>query len=395
MAENEQDPLAAINAALHKQDIAEDDPNSPWLPLESNPVSENNQNQPTTTMTLLHFGIFGKAARGCPCRNLYLFRNDEELRNNIRQPKNERLTKWNNLVLFFQEVFTDFARKSGGLPKDWGWTDILGLDPELLNMVPEPCAGVILLFPCSDKIYEQRAAQKARLVQEGATAAAAKAYHVAQVPEFGNACGTIASVHALINGAHVYNQDPNQQSPLSQFRDGHANASAEDRGKALLSTSALRSSSDQSASHMAAQTACPDRNGPELDHHFVTFSPVAGEQGSSVSDTIHVVELDGTKILPVDHGTIADILADDDTEVEDPNKHLFLRAVAKVIKERYMDVEPDSIEFSMMALCKIKQKNISCNISADKSCFYAMDRTLQREKINNCERSQSIFGVKL
>lgn len=275
------DPLAVINAGLRDQE-GDEDPDSPWLPLESNP-----------------------------------------------------------------EVFTDFAHKSGGLPKNWGWVDILGLDPELLNMIPEPCAGVILLFPCSDNIYEVRRKEKARLLRHGPTPAARKAYHVSQVAEFGNACGTIASVHALINGARIYSNT--KGSALQQFQKDNANMSAQDRGRALLNTSALRSSSDQSASHRAAQTALPDRYGPDLDHHFVAFSPIAAGGDD------HVVELDGTKVSPVDHGSITSILQKADQEgVEDPNKHKFLRAVAHVIKTNFMAVEPDSIEFTMMALCRIR-----------------------------------------
>jgi ubiquitin carboxyl-terminal hydrolase L3 len=232
------------------------------------------------------------------------------------------------------------------------------LDPELLNMVPEPCAGVILLFPCTQRLYAVRRQEKERLLQNPPSTATQTAYHVKQVAEFGNACGTIASVHALINGATIYNQDPNTHSALQDFRDGNANASPQDRGRALLQTSALRSSSDQSASHRAAQTECPDRYGPDLDHHFVAFSPIPENSSSVVDitneDNIHVIELDGTKVLPVDHGSIAEILLNDDTEVKDKKRHLFLRAVAKIIREKYMEVEPDSIEFSMMALCKIK-----------------------------------------
>ena len=41
-------------------------------------------------------------------------------------------------------------------------------------------------------------------------------------------------------------------------------------------------------------------------------------------------------------------------DADDPNKHSFLRAVAHVIRKNYMEVEPDSIEFTMRALCKIK-----------------------------------------
>lgn len=262
-----------------------------------------------------------------------------------------------------QEVFTDFARKSGGLPKDWGWVDIFGLDRALLNMIPEPCAGVILLFPCTENIYQARRAEKERILGTPPSPATLKAYHVKQVAEFGNACGTIASVHALINGATVYNRKNQRGSALQDFRDGNANASPTDRGRALLKTSALRSSSDQSASHRAAQTACPDRHGPDLDHHFVAFSPISVDDGED-DNHVHVVQLDGTKVRPVDHGAIAAILeeadkdgVDDDEEVEgddNKHKHSFLRAVAHVIRKNYMEVEPDSIEFTMMALCKIK-----------------------------------------
>jgi ubiquitin carboxyl-terminal hydrolase L3 len=250
-------------------------------------------------------------------------------------------------------VFTDFAHKSGGLPKNWGWVDILGLDPELLSMVPEPCAGVILLFPCTDKIYEVRRKQKAYLLQNPPSPATTLAYHVRQVAEFGNACGTIASVHALINGAQIYNNT--KGSALQKFRRDNANLSPEDRGRALLKTSDLRSSSDQSAAHRSAQTACPDRFGPDLDHHFVAFSPISVEGDPFDDQNTHVVELDGTKALPVDHGSIATILEQTDQDaVEHPKQHTFLRAVAYIIQKQYMEVEPDSIEFTMMALCKIK-----------------------------------------
>ena len=136
--------------------------------------------------------------------------------------------------------------------------DILGLDTVLLNMVPSPCAGVILLFPCTDKMFDVRQAQKQRLLAQAPSPATNAAYHVKQVAEFGNACGTIASVHALINGQVVYQNKKVKNSAMQKFRDANANASPQDRGRALLKTSALRSSSDQSAGHRSAQTACPD-----------------------------------------------------------------------------------------------------------------------------------------
>ena len=109
--------------------------------------------------------------------------------------------------------------------------------------MPQPCVAVILLFPCTERIYAARAAEEAqlrkRLVdvvdyshshsdsrvakrgvadadivkaeargggcvmgrrrQTGLTEAAQQAFHVEQVASFGNACGTIACIHTLAN----------------------------------------------------------------------------------------------------------------------------------------------------------------------------------------------------
>ena len=61
----------------------------------------------------------------------------------------------------------------------------------------------------------------------------------------------------------------------------------------------------------------------------------------TTSGELRIVELDGTKPAAVDHG-----------RVPDDNLVNFLAATAKVIQTNFFDVDPEIVEFNMMALCK-------------------------------------------
>jgi len=196
------------------------------------------------------------------------------------------------------EVFTTFAHRIG-LSKQWAFEDVLGIDPELLSaMFPvdsKPVAAVILLFPCTKSIYMARRREAGRLCDNVGRVADDRVFHLEQVSSFGNACGTIAAVHAVTNAAVSLDAGV----PVAQFKAETQNSSRTDRGHALLTTSALKAESDSAAAHHAAQTACPDRDGPDLDHHYCAFVPIVMSSGAT-----HVVELDGTKICAVDHGPL-------------------------------------------------------------------------------------------
>jgi ubiquitin carboxyl-terminal hydrolase L3 len=232
------------------------------------------------------------------------------------------------------EVFSSFAKKVG-LPETHEWQDILGLDPDLLAMVPQPVAAIILLFPCTPGIYRARREEdrslQAHVAAGSLTEAASKPFFLEQVASFGNACGTIAAVHSLTNA-----DIPRLQSgPVCAFRDKTAAKTPTQRGAALLTTQHLKEVSDTAAEHVAAQTTCPSREGPDLDHHYCAFVPVKVESGA-----VHVVELDGTKVCPVDHGPVA-------------GGDTFLQGAAAVVQASFMSVEPGSMEFAMMALCTV------------------------------------------
>eukprot|EP00291_Cryptomonas_curvata_P014542 CAMPEP_0172155826 /NCGR_PEP_ID=MMETSP1050-20130122/2846_1 /TAXON_ID=233186 /ORGANISM="Cryptomonas curvata, Strain CCAP979/52" /LENGTH=297 /DNA_ID=CAMNT_0012824777 /DNA_START=153 /DNA_END=1044 /DNA_ORIENTATION=- len=226
------------------------------------------------------------------------------------------------------ELFTNFGRKLG-LPAEWEWTDILGFDSDLLDMVPQPVAAVILLFPCTTSIYAHRKRVGAGASQPDQPPGT---FFLKQVPEFGNACGTIACVHALANSQHHFARGRlSDGSPLIGFLEDTAAGSPEQRGRALVSSAVLRGTSDSSAHDAVAQTRCPDR-GAHLDHHFAAFVRVpAGDGGGE-----RVVELDGTKPSPVDHGPT--------------RAGTFLADVAAVVQRDFIAFGEGVEGFAMMAL---------------------------------------------
>eukprot|EP00435_Cladocopium_sp_Y103_P042507 s1414_g11.t1 len=250
------------------------------------------------------------------------------------------------------EIFTDFGHKSLegirkmrqkkiGLPSSWAFCDVLGLDDELLELVPPGSVACILLFPCSERIYAARRVQDAALRNGKShmrrTAAAASAsvatepdlFFLKQVIGFGNACGTIACLHAISNCRAWLSWCPMvsqfgiaklAENSNETFVSSHESSTPELRGEALLEDSTLRASSDLCAASDSAQTALPEREGPPLDHHFAAFVR---------SRHNRIIELDGTKRCPIDHGPTSDLR--------------FLHDVAVAVRRHFFEVDPDPI----------------------------------------------------
>eukprot|EP00240_Pyramimonas_obovata_P013453 CAMPEP_0118935704 /NCGR_PEP_ID=MMETSP1169-20130426/15785_1 /TAXON_ID=36882 /ORGANISM="Pyramimonas obovata, Strain CCMP722" /LENGTH=226 /DNA_ID=CAMNT_0006878763 /DNA_START=50 /DNA_END=730 /DNA_ORIENTATION=- len=212
------------------------------------------------------------------------------------------------------EMLTTFARRVG-MPSSFTFTDVFGLDEELLMMVPQPCYALTLLFPVK-KMGAFKKEQRAQIEASGQTLSP-KLFYVTQHDSCGNACGTIAAVHALANSGIPI------EGAIQKFVASQSSATPDERGHALENETDLKEASESSAT--GGQTETPDRN-DDLDNHFICFVPVEG----------HLYELDGRKAFPINHGP--------------SSPETFLSDSAKVIREKFMANDPDSLNFNVMAL---------------------------------------------
>jgi len=249
------------------------------------------------------------------------------------------------------DVFNLYGRQTAALPSGWEFVDVLGFDEELLSpeLVPRPVVGCIFLFPTSESIYGYRAKQKKVLMAslggnvDDYDAMTSEIFHIEQVKGFGNACGTIAATHLLLNTGLALPDFPDPfgasglASPLHAYRQRAACMSLSDRsqrGRLLVETREVHALSDDTAQNVLyCQTRCPETGHTRLGHHYCSFVPVKnGKTGR-----IHIIELDGTKVSPVDHGPIG--VGED-----------FLLGVVGAIKKDWVSHEPNRIDFSLIAL---------------------------------------------
>lgn len=214
---------------------------------------------------------------------------------------------------FFQRV---------GVTTPCEFQDVLGLDDALLAMVPQPVLAVCLLFP-SGKVRKPR--MEALEGNEEARLTPSETFYLVQHRVFGNACGTIAAVHAIGNLARSGSIELAPESPMQRFLDATVGKTPDEVGHDLAAADELHEASEEAAKSKKAQTQTPGRD-DRVDGHFATFLQV----GDSL------VELDGTMGSPINHGPTspATLLAD----------------AARAIRDDFMARAPGNPNFSVMAL---------------------------------------------
>jgi len=198
-----------------------------------------------------------------------------------------------------------------GLPSSWQFSDVYGLDPELLAIVQKPVVAVSLLYPLTDKtdtseIGEQNPDNDLYFVKQ----------------TIGNACGTMCLIHAVLNNLDSIDLDSSKH--LVKFYEATKDMSPTDRANHLENDSAFGVAHEESA--LEGQTQAPGKD-EEVKCHFVAFVHRKGG----------LWELDGRKDAPVYHGPTTP-----DTLLED----------TAVVVKKFMARDPDELNFTVVSLNK-------------------------------------------
>jgi len=237
------------------------------------------------------------------------------------------------------ELFNLWAEKAGLVTADAKFQDVYGLDDGLLDMVIQPVRAVILLFPGYEDGIPKRKEEDEKIAKEGQPKLDKTVMWIKQT--IGNACGTMALLHALANS----NVTIAPASPLAKFFDQCRDKTPLERAKLLETTPLFEEIHTNTAK--AGQSSVPADL--IVDLHFITFvsapdeeyreqagasRPTAeGSQEPADYTYMRLVELDGGRDGPIDRGECKDLLKD----------------VAKIVKDRFIG-ETSSIQFSVIAL---------------------------------------------
>ncbi|EDV24829.1 uncharacterized protein TRIADDRAFT_56125 [Trichoplax adhaerens] len=205
-----------------------------------------------------------------------------------------------------------------GVPKAWQFVDVFGLDDELLAFLPQPVVALLVLFPITSK-YENYITDEVNRLGTQGQFVGDDVYFMKQT--IGNACGTIALIHAFGNNSANVQLD---NGYLKEFLQATANMNAVERAAYLENDNEITSAHEACAHE--GQTQAPSVN-EEVNLHYVALVQNGG----------HLYELDGRKPFPINHGS--------------SSPESFLKDAAKVCQS-LMQRDPTEVNFSIIALAQ-------------------------------------------
>ncbi|GAB1599939.1 ubiquitin carboxyl-terminal hydrolase-like [Argonauta hians] len=207
------------------------------------------------------------------------------------------------------EVLNKFSANVG-VPSCYKFQDVYALEKDLLDTINKPIA-VMLLYPLTKKAIDNPI---------GEVEAGSNLYFIKQT--IGNACGTIALVHALANNADKI--DFKEDAYMKKFIAATKSMTPEEKASYLEMNREMGIVHEDCA--QVGQTQAPPRD-QAVVRHFITL----------IAHDNKLYELDGRKDGPVCHGDIG--------------KRSFIEYAAETLK-KFMERDPDEMDFSVMALAE-------------------------------------------
>ncbi|KAI9293742.1 ubiquitin carboxyl-terminal hydrolase isozyme L3-like protein [Neoconidiobolus thromboides FSU 785] len=208
------------------------------------------------------------------------------------------------------ESLTEYVQNLG-VPKEYEFIDIYSLDPETFDFYPKPMLALIALFPLNEDSTSPLKGSKNSITDD--------IYFVNQT--IGNACGTMAILHAILNNLDIIKLAP---GPLNSFYNATKGLKSKERSEVLETSSEMAAIHEEFSELGQTQALGKDA---EVNLHFVTFVERNGV----------LVEFDGNKDGPYSHGSC--------------KKDELLSKASQALK-KIMEDKSNTLEFSLVALVK-------------------------------------------
>jgi len=201
-----------------------------------------------------------------------------------------------------------------GVDPLWQIIDVCGLERDSLDFIARPVAALIL---CSQLFYDVQ-----RINDDNHDNEDSDIYFMRQT--IGNACGTIALIHAIANNRHQIELKDN--CLVKRFLDSTHSMTAEERGVKLSLDSDMCLAHRMAGESALNQTTIPNDSMP-ISHHYITL----------VEINSNIYELDGRLTRPYNRGRTS--------------KQSFVYDAANVCQQ-YIAKDPNNLNFSVLALVK-------------------------------------------
>eukprot|EP00826_Nyctotherus_ovalis_P029470 TRINITY_DN2329_c0_g1_i1.p1 TRINITY_DN2329_c0_g1~~TRINITY_DN2329_c0_g1_i1.p1 ORF type:complete len:274 (-),score=84.58 TRINITY_DN2329_c0_g1_i1:118-816(-) len=175
------------------------------------------------------------------------------------------------------EILTDYMQ-SLGMSKSWELLEVIGLDPELLCMVPKSTVALVLT-------YARAEAKEVKAKKTEVAVTPDINFYMWQTKTLDNACGLIACIHAVFNNLAIV--PVAEGSPLKEFYNVAIKQSPEERAATLDGFTSIKSVHRDCGKK--GQSNQVERK-EDTQYHFICFTR---------NDKKQLIELDGVVKKPI------------------------------------------------------------------------------------------------